>query len=279
MKHTLTLLGMLWASLCLSQGAYQSQQDTIFIEFDAYGQKLFQHEMAENETLYSLSRFFGLQLEELYNYNPQLIQNTWDIGQKVWVPLSNRCIIRYPSNQIEIKDAPPIVYRAKAGDTMYGIAKTQFKMPVDDLLVRNNLENHVLSLGQELLLGWFVPKPPSNTPYVYYTDPRFARSNSLGKFYEKGKGDKTEKYEQGIAYWQKNGDMGSDLYALHRTAPINSVLSILNPMTERTVYAKVMGRLPENVYPDKVMVVISPKVANLLGALDGQFFVKVRYLR
>ena len=50
-------------------------------------------------------------------------------------------------------------------------------------------------------------------------------------------------------------------------------------MNNRKVYAKVIGRIPENVYGSDVVVVISSKVANFLGAKDPRFFVRVRYLK
>ena len=50
-------------------------------------------------------------------------------------------------------------------------------------------------------------------------------------------------------------------------------------MNKRRVYAKVIGRIPENVYGSDVVVVISPTVAKFLGAKDPRFLVKLRYLR
>jgi transcription elongation GreA/GreB family factor len=71
----------------------------------------------------------------------------------------------------------------------------------------------------------------------------------------------------------------TDLMAMHRKAEVGSVISIYNPMSRRTVYAKVVGRIPDTVYKDDVIVVVSPLVAKLLGAIDPRFFVKVKYHR
>ena len=70
----------------------------------------------------------------------------------------------------------------------------------------------------------------------------------------------------------------SDLYALHREAPVNSIISVTNPMTSRTAYVKVLGKIPD-FYEENVVIVLSPAVANMLGALDPNFFVQVQYFK
>ncbi len=265
------------ASACLGQSALENQQDSIFISFDEHGNKTFQHVMQEEETLYSLSKFYGLTLEELYVFNPSMIESIWDIGQILTIPLPNRAIIRYTETEEEVENLIPLYYQAKPGDTMYGIAKKNFKMPVEDLLIRNELKGHILSLEQVLLIGWMKK---DGILAEWHTGGKInPPANEIGEFFEKGESRDGAIYDHGMAYWDTKGNENGDLYTLHRTAAVNSKIAVHNPMNRKTVYAKVIARLPENVYPDKVMVVISPKVAKLLGALDGQFFVKVRYLR
>jgi len=277
MRHTLTLLGLLLASACLGQSALENQQDSIFISFDEHGNKTFQHVMQDDETLYSLSKFYGLTLEQLYIFNPMMIEAIWDVGQQLTIPLPNRAIIRYTENEAEAKGLFPLYYRVKPGDSMYGIAKTNFKMPVEDLLVRNNLKSHALDLDQVLLIGWM--KKDGILADWHNAGKINPPSNEIGAFFEKGEPREGSVYEHGMAYWDTKETNNGELYVLHRKAAVGSKIAVHNPMNRKTIYAKVIGQLPENVYPDKVMVVISPKVAKLLGALDGQFFVKVRYLR
>ncbi len=85
--------------------------------------------------------------------------------------------------------------------------------------------------------------------------------------------------QNGVAQWSKNGTVTTeDLYVLHPSAPINSVVELSNPMTHRTIYAKVLSNMPPKLYADDVTVVVSPGVANLLGAIDGRFYVKLRFV-
>lgn len=83
---------------------------------------------------------------------------------------------------------------------------------------------------------------------------------------------------KGIAIWKNNGSGKNKMFALHATARINSYIELENPMMDRVVYAKVIGHIPPNTYPEEVKVIISPKTAANLGVVDQRFFIKMKYL-
>ena len=95
--------------------------------------------------------------------------------------------------------------------------------------------------------------------------------------FEKSERQKIE--DQGIAFWHKEMRGNKGLYVLHRNAPRGSVIKISNPMFGTTVYAKVAGSISANAYPDEVMIVVSPEIADKLRARDARFFAKISYLR
>ena len=64
---------------------------------------------------------------------------------------------------------------------------------------------------------------------------------------------------------------------LHRTAPIGTVIKITNPMTNRTTFAKVVGRFTDNESNRDVIIVMTKNVADSLGALDKRFHVLISY--
>lgn len=258
---------------------YLLPQDTVFLTIGTYQEKIFVHQVEKNQTLYSLARFYGLHLEELYYYNPKLQTKTLSPQEKVRIPIPNRAIIRYRPRDFTPQQYAPIYYVVKKGDTFFSISTKLFKMPMDTIAARNNLTSSVLSINQQLFIGWMSIEGIPEHYRKFKGNPEWKKSQYLRNKYVQGRGVKGEQYEQGVAFWQKNGDMRSDLYALHRKAPINSVIAVTNPMNRRKVYAKVIGRIPENVYGSDVIVVISPKVADFLGAKDPRFFVRVFYLK
>ena len=80
------------------------------------------------------------------------------------------------------------------------------------------------------------------------------------------------------AYWDKDFPDEGNLFALHKTARINSYIEITNPMFGRKVLVKVIGRIP-STYRRDVQIVVSPGVARELGVIDSRFYVRLRYVK
>ena len=253
--------------------------DTVFLTIGDFHEKIFHHEIEEKQTLYSLARFYGLHVEELYHYNPIFRSQSISVGSKIKIPIPNRAIIRYRKAGFKAEEHVPVYYVVKKGDTFFNISARLFKMPIDTIMNRNQLVSEVLSVGQKLFIGWMSLNGIPESYRSFRGNPEWKKSQALRNNYALARTGRKEYNEQGVAFWQKNGHSNTDLYALHRSAPVNSVIAVTNPMKRRTVYAKVLGRISENVYGSDITVVISPKVAEFLGAKDPRFFVKVRYLK
>lgn len=257
---------------------YLTTKDTIFISVGEYDEKFFVHQIAEKQTLYSLAKFYGLSLEALYHYNPYLRDKVLSISDPIKIPIPNRAILRYRNALVSSREYVPICYRVKPGDNLFRISKIFFRMPIDTIMQRNGLYSHNLQPGYILQMGWMstegIPEHFQRSR-LSYNDKMAMKFEELKLSEKKG-----ERLEQGVAFWQKNSKQEvSDLYALHRRAPINTLIAIENPMKQRTVYAKVIGRIPDTAYGREVIVVLSPAVARQLGARDARFFVRVRYLK
>ena len=103
-------------------------------------------------------------------------------------------------------------------------------------------------------------------------------SDALKTQFLAGKKGQKETAAQGVCFWPKDSKEKGSLYALHRDASIGSIISVNNPMGNRTVYAKVIGRIPEG-YERNIEVILSPEAARKLGARDPRFFVKTKYFK
>jgi len=255
--------------------SYLTLQDTIFLKTGDFGEKYFEHTVEKKQTLYSLAKFYGMKLEEVYFYNPSL-KGGYHSGDIVKIPIPNRCILRYKTEDYIKEEFIPIYYVVKKGDTLYGISKRVFKMPMDTITNRNPFILHGLSPGQKLQVGWMSIK---GIPQSYRQEGggilgqinRKYRTRFLGETFTKRTID-----HQGISSWKKNSSIQSDFYALHRHAKKGDIIAVTNPMKNRTVYLKVSGKIPETLYGNEVAVVISPFAAKLLGARDPKFFVTVK---
>jgi rare lipoprotein A (peptidoglycan hydrolase) len=65
--------------------------------------------------------------------------------------------------------------------------------------------------------------------------------------------------------------------ALHKTAPIGTILKITNPMNKSVTFAKVVGKFSDNQDTHDAIVVLSKSVATTIGLLDRRFQIELNY--
>lgn len=252
-----------------------THKDSLFLTVSE-GKKFLQHPVKPKQTLFSLARYYGLSLEELYEYNTHFRTDpTLYTGTRVKIPVPNRAIKRYKNSQFKASKNVPVYYVVQPGDNLYQICKRNFDMPVDSILKRNKLKNNNIRPGQLLLVAWMgVDGIPADWRPVRV----FTKNDALKSRYDEEKKRHKEGISQGVCFWQKDSKEKGDLYAMHREADIGTIMAVTNPMGGRTVYAKVIGRIPSG-YESNIEVILSPEAARTLGARDPRFFVKVKFLK
>ncbi|WP_432711970.1 LysM peptidoglycan-binding domain-containing protein [Pedobacter sp.] len=168
-----------------------------------------------------------------------------------------------------------VVHTVASNETIYSIA-TSYKMTMDQLKAKNNLTSNSLRLGQKLLIKGqygqkkFNPFESETDTLTSIKDPslRYAASRyGLNQIDEKG---------TAISILDPDLDPNKML-VLHRTAPIGTVMKITNPMSNRSTFAKVVGKFTENESTKDVVLVMTKAVADALGALDKRFFCNLSY--
>ncbi len=258
---------------------YLSPKDTVFIHVNAFGQKLFKHVLAPGQTLYSLAKFYGMTLGEVFTLNPGLNAETYAPGDSVVIPIPNRAILRYPPEDYNPFDYVPVCYVVRQGDTFYRISKQYFRMPMRDLAYRNGLRNADIAPGQILHVGW-MSRYGIPDSFRLPGGPLWQRSNQLRRAFAQQGLTKKEVLQKGAAWWDQNKPAGNDLYALHDDAPRNSIIEVRNPSLDGPqfpVYLRVIGPIPDHAFSQKPAVVISHAAAQLLQAKEERFFVEIRY--
>ncbi len=262
------------AVLTDSMPAYLTYKDTVFISLDPKtSEKIYEHTVQEGQTLYSLARHYGLNEEELYPYNPNLKSNAIGNGKKIRVPIPNVAIKRFKTANFKRWQYAPVMFRVKQGDNIYKIAKTLFHMPIDSVVKWNNLKSPVIAPNQLLHVGWININGVPDSMRALRKGKIATREKALQTKFEK---QKTSKQQRGAAFWQTKGNANTDLYCLHRTAPNGSILEVTNMMNKKSVFARVIGKIPDNYFGKDVIIIVAPSVAKLLGAHDARFFVDVK---
>lgn len=257
---------------------YLTPKDTIFLKVDDFGNKIFTHRMMKGQTLYSLARFYGLKMESLLAFNPELSRDgAFENGQPVRIPIPDSAIVKSYEYGFSKAGYVPVRYVVKHGDNFYRIAKHMFDIPLDTLKNWNGLEQTMMFTDMQLHVGYLSLEGIPDSLQLSNTSPLGARMQQMQTEFEYMSSVRKTKFHSGAAYWQREKEGKTDFYALHRYAPVGSVIQVRNPMKRKTIYAKVIARIPDRAYGDDIIVVLSPSVAKLLGARDPRFFVEIRY--
>ena len=288
------------------------------------------HKVAPKETLYSISRTYGVTMEDIRAWNG-LADNALAIGQELVIRKSSSSL---PSRPQPVQHETPLpisrkgVHTVQQGQTLFSIAR-QYEVSVDDLKTWNNLQSNELSIGQTLFVAapernavarsqerneaarpeernvtvrseeakQSTPAPQAQTrrePVTTAETPAPVRSAPSSKTTAPSSPSGQSAESIRISESLKNGDEivegglaeliegteGNRKYlALHRTAPMGTILKVRNEMNNREVFVRVMGKLPDTAMTDKLIIKISKSAYDRLGAIDPRFRVEVTYYK
>jgi LysM repeat protein len=245
------------------------------------------HIVAEKETLFSISRQYGVSIDELKQWN-NLTDNGLALGQELVIKKKNTLAVSPP---LEMKSART-VHTVAAKETMFSITR-QYGITVDQLREWNNLATDELKIGQALYVAQptynqtqttpttqtvptqTAPVQIQNSPPVVVTPIETAPTIKISE----GVRGSDEIIESGLAELIEGTEGNRKYLALHRTAPVGTILRIKNEMNSREVFVRVMGKLPDTGLTDKLVIKISKSAYDRLGAIDSRFRVEVTYYK
>lgn len=255
---------------------YLSPSDTLITYLHPMGEVMFTHEIKAKQTLFSLAKFYGLTLQELYAYNPHVSAH-YDPGDRLSIPIPLKAIICQIPPPAMLSGLAMVYYRVQKGDTVFGICKRTFEIPQEWLFLQNPQLSNGLKPGQLLRIGWISTQGIPAEWREIRGGPYARLNHSLKLEYFRRSGNRRITEERGAATWPKDLNDNSGFFCLHRTAPVNSLVEVHNPLTRQTMYLKVSGRLPERVYDRNTVVIVSPLAAKALGARDDRFYVHLKH--
>lgn len=264
--------------------------DSVGVE-NLNGKKLIVHKVEPKENYYSISRKYLVSPQTTINYNNN---KGLQIGVLIKVPteraFANR-VITVPVTSTTTSGAKMEIVKYKVGpkETFYSIAK-KFNTSVDALKQLNNISSNSLTAGRIIKIRYgtqtaeLTPPTPIILPKIF-TEGTAGPSQIDSSL---NAGDRLKlppsRYglreidDHGVAIWIADESLdGTKMLALHRTAPIGTVVKVTNPMTSKSTFAKVVGKFTENESTRDVMIVVTKATADLIGALDRRFQVNIVY--
>ena len=220
--------------------------------------------VAKGETLFGIARRFGLSPAGLMELNHLPTGSGVRVGQEL--------LLRAPEAS---PTAAPQPVPVRARPPMAGLpTSTAAPAPVR------------LDTNKEAVVATVTPAPPVLEKEKIV----IKEKDGSGKEKEKEK-DREEtprspthaselagrRVEPGIAAAIDNS--GTDKYlALHKTAPVGTIMEVKNMLNGQTVYVRVIGQLPDTGENDNILVRLSPRAVAKLGTTDAKFRVETSYV-
>lgn len=178
-----------------------------------------------------------------------------------------------PKSINNTNDENQLTHTVAAGETIFAIAQ-KYGTTTYQITTANNLTNNNLTVGQKLII-----KNAARTSQIATIDD--AGTSTLKDPTFKGPASRyglSQVEEKGAAIWIEDQDLDpAKMLILHRTAPVGTIMKITNPMTNRSAFAKVVGKFTENESTKDVIIVMTKAVADAVGALDKRFFCNLSY--
>ena len=239
------------------------------------------------QSLFSILKRYNLSLSEFKSANTE-IQIPVKTGEIVYIPL----------HYLEESNPAPKVVEEKAPESpkeaeiqivapkqgLLSVANMH-KVTMAELRKWNNLTSDRLQEGQRLIVS-----DPSGTKSTIVVDkasllpaktttavtPPAPTLVAEAPAKEKGPEDIKKKIETGIAELIDVPDNSGKFLALHRTAPIGTLVLVKNLTNNQSIWVKVIGRLPGG--DSKVIIKLSPKAFEKLNAVDKRVRAEISYL-
>lgn len=257
----------------------------VFITNLSAQENIIKHTVKQGETLYSIARLYKVDVKQLFELNNITDrEHKVKLGDVLLVPGSAKAT---ETEKPTTSNTSIITHEVKSGETLFRIAKMYMTTP-EAIKALNNLIGDGVNLGQVL-------KVPSEATIDYSEPLKTVTTKSLPTVTEEDKkevirnkaafatdynNNEASYFDKGMAEWIDNSDEsdGSKFYAIHKTAPIGTILKVRNLMNDKVAYVKVVGKLQENDNNKNTILKVSGATAKYLEVIDPKFLVEISYV-
>jgi LysM repeat protein len=242
------------------------------------------HTVATGESLYTIGRKYNVNVNDIKEWN-DLRSNTLSIGQKLTIFLSPD-IAAEINKQKEIRETKgKRIHVVSRGETLYSIS-SKYNISQSDLKEWNRLETNIISIGQEIIVGYTEGDNPAP---VIVQDLEVEEEDSEDVVVqtiavpepEMTKAEETKEFkkitEKGIAQVIDGSESTNKYLALHRNAAIGTIMQVKNEMNDLTVFVRIIGKVPDTDDNKNILLKVSKVAYDRLGAIDEQFPVEITY--
>ena len=284
---------LLFCLLSLSQMAHANILDSLGLKKES-SKTYIVYKMGTRQPIITVLKRYNLSLAEFKQVNPET-EIPVKSGEIVFIPLhyldeSTAVLNQSPKPATSLPAAPPAekkseekkvenegIHIVTAKQSLLNVANL-YKVTMAEIRKWNNLTSDVLKEGQRIWVS--APKTtvidkstllPSKNP----TDE--SKSTELAAPKEGTNPEGLKKtLETGIAELIDVPDNSGKYLALHKSAPIGTLILVKNLANNQSIWVKVIGRLPNS--DAKLIIKLSPKAFERLNAVDKRIRAEISYL-
>ncbi|MCC6816713.1 MAG: LysM peptidoglycan-binding domain-containing protein [Saprospiraceae bacterium] len=276
------LVIILWIS-ALSIGKtqnYSFESDKIIVQFDAQNRPFIQHQVTKGQTIFYLRTKYAISEADLINFNPQIKANQIILNQWLNIPVDH--LLQYEIDPQNSKQYKSVYYKIQAKETLLSICKNRTQWNSKNLQAQNNLLNSKLQVNQIIKIAYLMDFKIESKEFTKLNSLNTASKQidsieSPNAGLENSSPNHLKNYKtesRGITI--SSGPSNGRFYVLHNNARRGTLIEIYNPILEKSILAKVIGKIPSN-YTKDVQAVVSGSVAEAIGAISTKFFAYIRY--
>ena len=224
------------------------------------------HKVKKGETLYSISKNYGLKVNEIAKANPKL-GTTLKVGQQIVIPHAGTItqVSNIRPKTVSVPSTPDTPYRDE--DYRKHVSTT---VAENASVAVNNDQPVVKKMNEEVHETVVAGTPTASFKTTSSNDSEYAAI-----FNQYASNGYKEKKNRGAANYLAESTSGNPYLALYNGAETGSVIKVTNMMNKKTVYVKVVGKVPPVDASKEVIIKLSHKAAIDLAAIDEKFLVEV----
>ena len=251
-------------------------KDTVFIGY-MEGKYFLSHLIKKEDNLNSIASYYGTTLAAIKEING-MTDSQVKANKTIKIPIPYNSI-KSPvlRSSFEKYSFIPVFYKVKKGDTLYKLFRIYFPRDSKDIKKINSIKTNIIKIDSKLLIGYFpvqhIKKP--STDIVLQAN-KNKDTLSLTS-------DKSKNVLVTVSGAAKTFDSPFEkteyAYVLSNKIPEHSVVEITNPMSNKKLTGKVIGKIPPGKYPLDILLLLAKNDALDLGFLDLKFFVSVKYYK
>lgn len=175
-----------------------------------------------------------------------------------------------------------ISHTVAQGETLFSISQ-KYNSSVDDIRSWNGLGSNSISVGQKLKVGREsnsnVPVVTATVPVIVNNEKSSATLSSAGT--EKVDPNASTAYknikETGLAEVIEGTANNKKYLVLHRDAPVGTIMRVRNEENDITIFARVVGKLPDTGDNNRLIIKLSKAAHDQLRAVNPRFPVEISY--